>query len=177
LTTFTPCFGIQVLGKFPMLLRSVVDLYLPQVLVSFILSHPCHTRSDPFNFPSSIFTKETIQKNQQTFANNTFTHCASTTINNSTNSASRSNSATTSSATTTTTSSLDQSSDTSSISRGTIGGIVAGVTVALLVIGMFVWFLRRRRDKSDYAYNGVYPAIDEASYNVELYSPPSEWFN
>jgi hypothetical protein len=65
------------------------------------------------------------------------------------------------------------------MSGGTISGIAAGTVIALLVLGMLIWFFRRRRrirSSSGYIYNAVHPDIDDVSYSIEPFSeapPPS----
>jgi hypothetical protein len=125
------------------------------------------------SLPRSIFTRDTIQKDQQALANNTFRSCTSTTIN-STTTASGSISVTSSSdGTTSTNSPIYSSHANTSLSGGTIAGIITGAVTALLVVGMLVWFFRMRHS-TEYLYNAVHS--DE--YTVEPFasvSPYGEW--
>jgi len=118
-----------------------------------------------------IYTRETIQKNQQTFANNTYTHCASTTINNSTTSTSAvaTFTPTSSAGLPGSTGSSDHSS--SSLSGGTVVGIAVGSMTALLsLIGVLIWFLRKRRRDAllpDKISSLSPPEIEQVAYQIE----------
>ena len=130
-----------------------------------------------------MYTRETIQKDQQTFANNTFTHCASTTTNNSTNTTS----SLTSTATTATTSStatgttlpalLGSNHSPSSISGGTIAGItIGGAAVSLVLVAVLFFLLRRRRRSSsspDKISSYTRPEMQQNTYQIEPFIPPS----
>jgi len=126
-----------------------------------------------------MYTRETIQKDQQTFANNTYTHCVSTTINNSTTTTTS-----TSAVATTTTSSANLPGSTgssgrssSSLSAGTIAGIAIGSMAALLsLLGVLFWLLwKRRRDSSfpDKISSLTQPEIEQVGYQIEPFISPS----
>ncbi|KIM77383.1 hypothetical protein PILCRDRAFT_825342 [Piloderma croceum F 1598] len=110
-----------------------------------------------------VLTMETIQKDQQAFANNTFTHCTSTTIDNSTTSVSGSTTATSSSSTGTSSANTPSSHANTSMSADVIG-IAAGSVTALLVVGLLVWFFRRRASY-DYSYNVVHTVEPFSSFS------------
>jgi len=62
------------------------------------------------------------------------------------------------------------------MSGGAVSGIAAGSVVALVVVGMLIWFFRRRRSirsSSGYIYDTVDPEIDEIAYNLQPFSTVS----
>ncbi|KIM77382.1 hypothetical protein PILCRDRAFT_618454 [Piloderma croceum F 1598] len=117
-----------------------------------------------------IYTRETIQKDQQTFANNTFTHCASTTINSTATTSSGATS--TSNSVATSTKSTGSSHASSSLSMASIAGIaVGGVIALLLLIGIPLRFLqkRRRRPSPDKIISAD---MEQAAYQIEPFLGP-----
>jgi len=115
-----------------------------------------------------MFTRETIQKNQQTFANNTFTHCASTTINNST--ATTSSGAGSSVATSTNSPNLTGSSHaSSSLSKAAIAGIAVAVVIALLLL-IGIRLQKRRRPSPGKIISARH--MEQAVYQIEPFLGP-----
>lgn len=127
-----------------------------------------------------MFSRETIQKNMQTYANNTFTHCASTTINNSTTS-SHSSSATKTSAgqgpSSSSTSGQPQQHTSSSLPKGAIIGIAVGAAAALsILISLLVRSLRKQRNTSsapDEIQNSQISPMEQRAYQIEPYQTPA----
>ena len=118
-----------------------------------------------------MYTRETIQKNQEVFAGNTFTHCASTTINNNTSVIS------TASATSTTTNGAavptnpPQPAHSFSLSMAAKAGIITGGIVAvLLFIGISFKFFQRRRNRyssPDKIVSATCLGMEQAAYQIE----------
>jgi hypothetical protein len=119
-----------------------------------------------------MYTRETIQKDQQTFANNTFTHCASTTINSTTTTSSGATS--TSSSAATPTNSTSSSHTSSSLSKASIAGIAVGSVVAfLLLIVILLRFLQKHRRLSpDKSIGAARPDMEQSAYHIEPFLGP-----
>lgn len=118
---------------------------------------------------SSEYTRQTVTKNHIQFSNNTFTHCASTTVSNTTSSMSSA----TSSSHPTSTASAAASTASSSPVKAIITGVTLGTIVFLaLAVGLLVWFIRRRRRRIfKKAVDSVQPEIDRATFNIEPFVP------
>ncbi|KAJ4479060.1 hypothetical protein J3R30DRAFT_3702099 [Lentinula aciculospora] len=84
-----------------------------------------------------MYTEQTISKSIASNNNNTFTHCASTTLNH-TSTSSSSASATSS----------PSSSVSTRLSGGTVGGIVVGTIVGAVAAALMMWFCWWKRKQS-----------------------------
>jgi hypothetical protein len=116
-----------------------------------------------------MYTRETIQKNQQVFGGNTFTHCASTTINNSTGvtSVTSATSTTTNGAATIPTNPAQPAHLSMAAKAGIITG---GIVAALLFIGILLRFFQRRRNRyssPDKIVSATRPDMEQAAYQIE----------
>ncbi|KAJ4486483.1 hypothetical protein C8R41DRAFT_921352 [Lentinula lateritia] len=96
------------------------------------------------------YTQQTINKAIASNDNNTFTHCASTTLNNTSSASSVSVSATSS----------PISSSSSHLTGGAIGGVVVGTIVGVVgaaLIMWFCWWKRKERSKTTKPENKIEP--------------------
>lgn len=156
-------FSLVTLFLFPYLLS------FQQVLVSFTV-FSWHLLGDTNLSCDSEFTRETISKDQLTLANNTFTHCPSTTINtNTTSSVSASHSTAAASSKASKGAQVSSSTHANSISPGAIAGIAIGGIVVLLLAALLAWYLRRRRQSKrteGFFTSGERPMIDEPAYHA-----------
>jgi hypothetical protein len=121
-----------------------------------------------------MYTRETIQKNQRAFANNTFTHCASTTINATSSTSTSSYTSSSAAMTTKSPDSAGSNRSSSSLSTGTIAGIVVGaITGLLLFVGIFLGCLRKRRsDLPSDIVTSANPYIEQSTYQIEPFLEP-----
>jgi hypothetical protein len=142
-TLYILCFGIQAIGKLRYLFLSLRYISSRTLCLGFSESNREHLLWR-INDSSSEYTRQEITKQHEAFANNTFTHCASTTIQVSNSTSSNGTHPTSTSGPSGTAASAGAKA--SSLS---IGGIAAGVSIGtivfLLAVGFLVWFLRKRR--------------------------------
>ncbi|KIK64771.1 hypothetical protein GYMLUDRAFT_160655 [Collybiopsis luxurians FD-317 M1] len=138
-----------------------------QTLPTDIQTAVCNQKIKIFNDLYSLFwndgscqyTLQTLTRDIASEGNNTFTHCASTTVNGTSSSSSSSgsssstSSSSSSSGTSTSTSAADSTSTSSGLSGGAVGGIVAGVVIGAIGVGAIVWLFWWRRRQRDGEYD------------------------